>query len=289
MKETPTVAETHDQEPMLQMQADMLLLIDLVTQASRKSELLERSALQEAFCEAAAQAGAVPSAQSVVESAQKRFDAVLHSPDGAVPMHFRNKKQMRESADKVPTIQAQREAFSRRELIATLLSGRVTEALAAVEAEQNAQQSELEPVREITPEYFDTVLEQVLAGEYGVGCFESWDHKQYLHFRPLLSSSYARMLSTKNSPTEAIVDMVRETSRIYPALTPIELFEAPPFEMQPDEIQAALSQIAQDPQTKDIRFTTNSIDEVLLYSTRYIDDDYAEALADVALEAAMNP
>ena len=133
------------------------------------------------------------------------------------------------------------------------------------------------------------MLEQVLAGDYGVSGFESWDRREYFHFRPLLSSSYARMLSTKNNPIEAIVDMVRETSRIYPALTPIDVFELEPFSMKPEDIQLVLKQISADPDKKDIRFTTNSVDGVFLYSNRYIDDDYADALADISLEASMNP
>ena len=204
-------------------------------------------------------------------------------------MHFRSKKEMKADAGKVPTMVAQREAFSRRELIATLLSGRVTEALAAAEAQEKSENEVQGEDREITPEYFDKVLDEVLAGDYGIGRIESWDNKEFFHFRPLLSGSYARMLSTKNNPIEAVVDMVRETSRIYPALTPIDVFQAPPFDMKPEDLQQVLKQISEDPDKKDIRFTTNSVDAVFLYSNRYIEDDYADALADVALEAAMNP
>lgn len=266
----------------------MLTLIDIVTQSSRRVELIDRDALYEAFCEKAAKA-AVPTAQELVDETQAKFDKVLHNPENEHPMHFRSKKEMKADADKVPTMTAQREAFSRRELIATLLSGRVTEALAAAEAQAKAKAEVKGEEREITPEYFDKVLSEVLAGEYGIGRFESWDNKEFFHFRPLLSGSYARMLSTKNNPIEAVVDMVRETSRIYPALTPIDVFQAPPFDMKPEDLQQILKQISEDPEKKDIRFTTNSVDAVFLYSNRYIDDDYAGALADVALEAAMNP
>lgn len=274
--------------PILQMQADMLVLIDIVTQASRKVELIDRDALYEAFRKTAAQAP-VPTAKEVVEQAQGKFDQVMHAPENEYPMHFRSKSEMKAEEHKVPTMRAQREAFSRRELITTLLSGRVTEALAASEAMNEPQDCTENQEREISCEYFDKVLEQVLAGDYGVSGFESWDRREYFHFRPLLSSSYARMLSTKNNPIEAIVDMVRETSRIYPALTPIDVFELEPFSMKPEDIQLVLKQISADPDKKDIRFTTNSVDGVFLYSNRYIDDDYADALADISLEASMNP
>lgn len=279
--------ETADR-PILQMQADMLVLIDIVTEASRKVELIDRETLYEAFCQKASET-ALPTAQEVETAAQNKFDKVLHNPENEIPMHFRSKAEIRAGADKVPTMKAQREAFSRREIITTLLSGRVTEALAAAHADEKTPEVGPREVRDITPEYFDKVVGEVLSGDYGVGRFESWDRKEYFHFRPLLSRSYARMLSTANNPIEAVVDMVRETSRIYPALTPIDVFQAPPFNMKPEEIQQVLRQISEDPDKKDIRFTTNSVDAVFLYSSRYIDDDYAEALADVALEAAMNP
>lgn len=266
----------------------MLTLIDIVTQSSKRVELIDRDALYEAFCKAAAKAP-VPTAQELVDQTQAKFDKVLHNPENEHPMHFRSKKEMKADAGKVPTMAAQREAFSRRELIATLLSGRVTEALAAAEAQEKSENEVQGEDREITPEYFDKVLDEVLAGDYGIGRIESWDNKEFFHFRPLLSGSYARMLSTKNNPIEAVVDMVRETSRIYPALTPIDVFQAPPFDMKPEDLQQVLKQISEDPDKKDIRFTTNSVDAVFLYSNRYIEDDYADALADVALEAAMNP
>ena len=288
MKDNDITTVEKKAEPILQMQADMLTLIDIVTQSSKRVELIDRDALYEAFCKEAVKAP-VPTAQELVDQTQAKFDKVLHKPQKQNPMNFLSKKEMKADAGKVPTMAAQREAFSRRELIATLLSGRVTEALAAAEAQEKSENEVQGEEREITPEYFDKVLDEVLAGDYGIGRIESWDNKEFFHFRPLLSGSYARMLSTKNNPIEAVVDMVRETSRIYPALTPIDVFQAPPFDMKPEDLQQVLKQISEDPDKKDIRFTTNSVDAVFLYSNRYIEDDYADALADVALEAAMNP
>lgn len=138
MKDNNTTTVEKKAEPILQMQADMLTLIDIVTQSSRRVELIDRDALYEAFCEKAAKA-AVPTAQELVDETQAKFDKVLHNPENVHPMHFRSKKEMKADADKVPTMTAQREAFSRRELIATLLSGRVTEALAAAEAQEKAK------------------------------------------------------------------------------------------------------------------------------------------------------
>ena len=214
MKDNDITTVEKKAEPILQMQADMLTLIDIVTQSSKRVELIDRDALYEAFCKEAVKTP-VPTAQELVDQTQAKFDKVLHNPENEHPMHFRSKKEMKADAGKVPTMAAQREAFSRRELIATLLSGRVTEALAAAEAQEKSENEVQGEEREITPEYFDKVLDEVLAGDYGIGRIESWDNKEFFHFRPLLSGSYARMLSTKNNPIEAVVDMVRETSRIY--------------------------------------------------------------------------
>ena len=135
MKDNDITTVEKKAEPILQMQADMLTLIDIVTQSSKRVELIDRDALYEAFCKTAAKAP-VPTAQELVDQTQAKFDKVLHNPENEHPMHFRSKKEMKADAGKVPTMAAQREAFSRRELIATLLSGRVTEALAAAEAQE---------------------------------------------------------------------------------------------------------------------------------------------------------
>ena len=54
MKDNNTTTVEKKAEPILQMQADMLTLIDIVTQSSRRVELIDRDALYEAFCEKAA-------------------------------------------------------------------------------------------------------------------------------------------------------------------------------------------------------------------------------------------
>ena len=73
MKDNNTTTVEKKAEPILQMQADMLTLIDIVTQFSRRVELIDRDALYEAFCEKAAKA-AVPTAQELVDETQAKFD-----------------------------------------------------------------------------------------------------------------------------------------------------------------------------------------------------------------------
>lgn len=144
--------------------------------------------------------------------------------------------------------------------------------------------------REITREYFDEVLSRVLEGDYGVCSLESWDKVTYYHYRPLLSCSYARILSAENNPVEQVVDMIRESSRVYPRPVAIGVFEEPPFGIEAEELQEMLKMIAQDPEKQDIRFTTSSIGTVFLYSNKYLEDGYAEFLAEEQdVGAVMNP
>lgn len=130
----------------------------------------------------------------------------------------------------------------------------------------------------------------MLEGDYGVCSLESWDKVTYYHYRPLLSCSYARILSAENNPVEQVVDMIRESSRVYPRPVAIGVFEEPPFGIEAEELQEMLKMIAQDPEKQDIRFTTSSIGTVFLYSNKYLEDGYAEFLAEEQdVGAVMNP
>ena len=192
-------------------------------------------------------------------------------------------------ADEVATQKAQRRVFSRREVIQNLLAGNVASVVKAAEAADAKTEPEGE-AREITREYFDEVLSRVLEGDYGVCSLESWDKVTYYHYRPLLSCSYARILSAENNPVEQVVDMIRESSRVYPRPVAIGVFEEPPFGIEAEELQEMLKMIAQDPEKQDIRFTTSSIGTVFLYSNKYLEDGYDEFLAEEQdVGAVMNP
>jgi hypothetical protein len=70
---------------------------------------------------------------------------------------------------------------------------------------------------------------------------------------------------------------------------PVELFEAPPFGLTPEEIETALRAMAAKPECKDITFTTASTGAVYLFSTRHMDRGYATFLAERAETLVMNP
>ena len=119
---------------------------------------------------------------------------------------------------------------------------------------------------------------------------ESWDKVTYYHYRPLLSASYARILSAENNPIEQMVDMVRESSRVYPRPVVLGMFEEPPFGFTPEELQDMLQHIAKDQDKQDIRYTTSSLGTVFLYSNKYLEDGYADFLAEEQdVGAVMNP
>lgn len=118
----------------------------------------------------------------------------------------------------------------------------------------------------------------------------SWDEKEYFHYRPLLSASYARILSAKNNPAEMICDLVREHSRIYPRPVTIGTFQEEPFNLKPEELQDLMQSFPKDPKKSDIKFTTSSLGTVFLYSNKYLEDDYADFLAQyLDVDQVMSP
>ena len=182
------------------LKADELILIDLVTEKSRKVELMPRDELCEAFKEKAALAPE-PEVDELLADAEKQMDRTYNRAPGTVsfvPPKTRSKEEREKNRELVPTLRDQREAFTRRELLRSLIAGDLhhAEAVAAEAEKEAAQQAPAEP-RDITDEYFNEVLYAVLADDCGVAKLIAWDEKEYYHYRPLLSASYARILSAK--------------------------------------------------------------------------------------------
>lgn len=280
-------------EKLSQLKTDMLVLIDTVADSSRQVKLIDHETLFERFAQRAASTE-IPEVDELVQEAEANIDAVLGREEGQSQqvVKFRSKKEMKAHADAVPTQKAQREVFSRREVIQNLLAGNVASVMAAAKAADASQTDEptTGASREITRALFDEVLQRVLEGDYGVAKLESWDKVTYYHYRPLLSASYARILSAENNPIEQMVDMVRESSRVYPRPVVLGMFEEPPFEFTPEELQDMLQHIAKDQDKQDIRYTTSSLGTVFLYSNKYLEDGYADFLAEEQdVGAVMNP
>ena len=121
---------------------------------------------------------------------------------------------------------------------------------------------------------------ELLAENDEVAVFTAWDNKEYYHYKPQMSSLYARILSTANNKMVQVASVVRESSRDYPRPVALEIFEYPPFLFEADALQQCLREMDENPEYADIKFTESSVGTVYLYSTRYLDEDYAAFLAE---------
>lgn len=266
---------------------DELLIVDLITDASREVRLVTPDEVFELFEKKAL--GVEPPTQSeLFEAADRGIDAAVGREAGGTSVVRIPKKAEREAhRETLPSTRAQREAFSRREMLTALLAG----GTAALEAAAAEVEEPEEPERGlVTREYFDELLDEVVAKDCGVARFEAWDHTVYLHYRPLLSSSYARLMSAKNNPVEMVVAYVRDVSKTYPRPVLLGSLQDAPFNFTQEEVQDILKMIDGDENLKDIRFTTSSLGTVYLYSNKYLEDDYADYLAEyLDVGVAMSP
>ena len=243
------------QQLALQLKADIVLLVDLVMSHSRAVELVSHEDLQREFISRAP--GNKPMTPDQAQADIR-----------AIPVQV---KLLSGSADDSPEGKERRRLLSRREMLHSLFSGDLS--VRDLKTEESEQ-------REITPEYFETVLRETLSGNNGVESLVSWENKRFYHFSPLLSASYARLLSAQNNPYELVLNTVRECSRLYPKPVGVFTFEFAPFNLKPEVIQNILDRFSEDPKTKDIRVSVTTTGSVYLYSSDYLEDDYADFLAE---------
>ena len=96
-----------------------------------------------------------------------------------------------------------------------------------------------------------------------------------------MSDTYATLLLHKEEgPVSLIADTVREDSDRYPRPTPLDVFKEPPFDLSQEEIFSCLEEISNREEYQDISRVSTSIGHVFLYSSRYLDRDYALMLAE---------
>ena len=129
-------------------------------------------------------------------------------------------------------------------------------------------------------EHEAALLAELLDESEDVAAFTAWDNKEYYHYKPQMSSLYAGILSTANNRMVQVASVVRDSSRDYPRPVPLEIFEYPPFLFEAEALQQCLRDMAETGEYADIRFTESSVGTVYLYSTRYLDEDYAAFLAE---------
>jgi len=106
-----------------------------------------------------------------------------------------------------------------------------------------------------------------------------------------MTGAYAGILALKGrGPFRMMAEVVREHSRIYPRPVPAALFRCTPFDLDDDLISQGLEEMTKLAPYRDIAQLTTSTGNVFLYSTDYLDRDYAAMLAEwVDVGQAENP
>lgn len=250
--------ETASVTDAARLKADLVLLVDLITEHSHKVELVDHDSLRDEFISKAKMQKPI-----TVSEVRAEYEAIPEK-----------EKQLRNHADDSPQEKERRRLLSRRQMFRSLFDGELS--VQDLKDDQNEVASE----REVSPEYFETVLTETLQGPYCIESLQSWDSKRYYFFTPLLSTSYARLLSAKNNPYEQILETVRESSRLYPRPVGVFTFEFAPFNIDPTVIKDVLDRISKDEKAKDIKVSVTSAGSVYLYSSDYLEDDYADFLAE---------
>ncbi len=277
-----------------QFQADILLLVDMVAEDSGKVRLTERKELEKRFIDKIADSP-VYDLEELDRQASMTADEVL---ERALARRQAGINQIRTTEGKIDLIEAEnpnlrpsRKILSRRDMLHTLFSGRIESDLAAMAREKEAvAEPEPEAARQVDAEYFEDVLQVALTEDFGLKAFTAWDGREYLHYQPLLSGSYARILAAKGNPLELMKEQIRENSRVYPRPVPVEMFQAEPYNLEPALIEEVLHKLGSTKESKDIKFTQSSRGRVFLYSDKYLEDDYAEFLAErIDVGIVMNP
>lgn len=291
--ETEHASQAADTVLVNQRSADKVLLVETLADFSTDERLVTAGELLAAFMERAAATPPVTVAQ-VREELQTLPDPRFEGPDSeTVAADMARIKAMEKAQPgsapdpEVPGLRKTRRLLSRRQLLTSLLHP--AEALAAPE---DAAVPAAEPTPAVEPaqaaatprvvdgEYAAALLAELLAENDDVAVFTAWDNKEYYHYKPQMSSLYARILSTANNKMVQVASVVRESSRDYPRPVALEIFEYPPFLFEADALQQCLRDMAENPEYADIKFTESSVGTVYLYSTRYLDEDYAAFLAE---------
>jgi len=96
-----------------------------------------------------------------------------------------------------------------------------------------------------------------------------------------MSEPYARILLHKQEgAADLIANTVREDSDRYPRPTPLDVFKEAPFDLSQEELLSCLEGMSQREEFQDISRVSTSIGHVFLYSSKYLDRDYALMLAE---------
>jgi len=129
----------------------------------------------------------------------------------------------------------------------------------------------------------------VLSGLPGVESLASVSGGVVYHDAALLSGGYARILDRKSAPAVMLAEEVRCNCRDYPRPVPVELFEKPPFDLDPKTVAATLAAMAAGDQYRDIASLATASGAVYLFSSLYLERGYALFLAEREASFVMDP
>ena len=128
---------------------------------------------------------------------------------------------------------------------------------------------------------FEAILKQTI--ENNGDLKEICDRQNIPHYYSSESmvERYANILIQKGGDSLVLMaEMIRENSKMYPRPIPLRVFTESPFGFAREEIISQIRRMAEQEEYQDIRQTTTSIGTVFLFSTLYLDPDYATFLAE---------
>ena len=112
---------------------------------------------------------------------------------------------------------------------------------------------------------------------------EIYDRQSIPHYysKESMAERYANILIQKGGDSLVLMaEMIRENSKIYPRPIPLRVFTESPFGFAREEIFSHIRKMAEQEEYQDIKQTTTSIGTVFLFSTLYLEPDYATFLAE---------
>jgi hypothetical protein len=127
----------------------------------------------------------------------------------------------------------------------------------------------------------EALLNNVMAENQDLKEIRAKSGTSFYYSSMFMSDNYATLLlHKKEGPGALIADTVREDSDRYPRPTPLDVFKEPPFDLSQEEILSCLQEMSNREEYQDISRVSTSIGHVFLYSSRYLDPDYALMLAE---------
>jgi hypothetical protein len=102
---------------------------------------------------------------------------------------------------------------------------------------------------------------------------------RYLYSDQFMTGTYAGILAQAEAhdPLATIADIVREESRIYPRPTALTTFNAPVYNINPDELGKYADDLVTRPEYSDIKSVLASTGTRYLYSETFINRDFVKA------------